>query len=303
VPFKQFLVRLAGVALIVVAATATAWVFMHALRPELFAGQHQSLPGYLERAFLHFDFGRSRGLGGRPVAALMREGVPADVSLVAGGVAVGFLGGVAGGLICGRRPRGVVSRALQGVGMVGMCTPVFVVGLVLLLLFGAEIGVLPFGVGIPLSYVPFSDNPIRWLGSLIVPWIVLGLPLAGMCLRVMLGQVVEVGDTDPIRLARAKGLPDAVVRRRHIAPLAVAPTAMLAGSAMPLMITNAVLVERVFQIPGVFSQILQAVGTANTTLILGMTAVGAMLIAVATLVFDLLLAWLDPRARAAYAGR
>jgi ABC-type dipeptide/oligopeptide/nickel transport system permease component len=72
---------------------------------------------------------------------------------------------------------------------------------------------------------------------------------------------------------------------------------------MPLMITNAVLVERVFQIPGVFSQILQAVGTANTTLILGMTAVGALLIAVATLVFDLLLAWLDPRARAAYAGR
>jgi peptide/nickel transport system permease protein len=184
-----------------------------------------------------------------------------------------------------------------------MCTPVFVVGLMVLLLFGDEIGVLPFGAGIPLNYVNFHDSPIRWLGALIVPWIVLGLPLAGMCLRVMLGQVVEVAQTDPIRAARAKGLTESVIRRRHIAPLAVAPTAMLAGSAMPLLLTNAVLVERVFQIPGVFSNILQAVGTANVPLILGMTAAGALLIAVSTLIFDLVLVWLDPRVRAAYADR
>ena len=73
---------------------------------------------------------------------------------------------------------------------------------------------------------------------------------------------------------------------------------MLASSAMPLLITNAVLVEQVFSVPGVFQDLNRSIGTSNTTLILGMTAVGALLIATTTLLFDLLLVWLDPRVRA-----
>jgi peptide/nickel transport system permease protein len=151
---------------------------------------------------------------------------------------------------------------------------------------------------IPLHYVAFGDSPVRWLGSLIVPWLVLGLPLAGMCLRVMLGEMVEVADLDYVRAARAKGLTERTILRRHVAPAALAPTAMLASASMPLLLANAVLVEKVFSVPGVFRDFAQAIGTANTTLILGATAVGAALIAITTFLFDLFLTWLDPRVRA-----
>jgi peptide/nickel transport system permease protein len=302
------LVRVLGVALVVVLATACAWILFHLLRPELFRGRGDmgSLPHYLDRAFLHFDFGRSQQGGQRPVADLIREGLPADVSLLAGGLAFGLLFGVGGGIACARRPRGWFSRGAQAVAMVGVCAPVYVVGLMALLFFGSDIGVIPFGIGIPLRYVEFGDSPSRWLGALIVPWIVLGLPLGGMCLRVMLGQMVEVGDEEYVRAARAKGLTEWRILRRHVAPAALAPTAMLASSAMPLLVTNVVLVEQVFSVPGVFRDLTHSIGTANTPLILGMTAVGALLIAVTTFLFDLLLVWLDPRVRAgevAAAGR
>jgi peptide/nickel transport system permease protein len=298
---RRLAARVVGVAVVVVATTACAWLLFHLLRPGLFRGADESLPRYLERAFLHFDFGRSEQ-NDRPVADLIREGLPADVSLLSGGLLFGVLAGVGGAVVCARRPRGVASRVAQAVAMVALCAPVYVVGLMALLFFGSDIGVIPFGIGIPLRYVEFGDSPSGWLGALIVPWIVLGLPLAGMCLRVMLGQMVEVAGEDYVRAARGKGLGEWTILRRHVAPAALAPTAMLASSAMPLLITNVVLVEQVFSVPGVFSDLTHSIGTANTTLILGMTAVGSFLIAMTTLLFDLLLVWLDPRVRAGEAA-
>ncbi|WCB93985.1 Dipeptide transport system permease protein DppB [Baekduia alba] len=297
---RRLAVRLGGIVVVVVLATACAWILFHLLRPELFRGRGDlgSLPHYLNRAFLHFDFGRSEQGSQRPVADLIREGLPADVALLSGGLAFGLLLGIGGAIACARRPRGWASRAAQVLAMVGLCAPVYVVGLMSLLFFGADIGVVPFDIGIPLRYVEFADSPSGWLGALIVPWIVLGLPLAGMCLRVMLGQMVEGGDEEYVRSARAKGLGEWTVLSRHVAPAALAPTAMLASASMPLLLTNVVLVEQVFSIPGVFRDLTRSIGTANTPLILGMTAVGALLIAVTTFLFDVLLVWLDPRVRA-----
>lgn len=292
--------RALGIVGVVVAATATAWLLFHWLRPSLFAGSDQTLWGYLNRAFLHFDFGRSQQGSRAPVADLIRNGLPNDAAVLAGGLVFGVGAGVSGALWCARKPRGLGSRALQAVAMGALCAPVYVVGLMALLIFGADIGAVSLGV--PLHYVDFGDSPARWLGSIVVPWIVVGLPLAGMCLRTMLGQMVEVGDEEFVRAARAKGLSERAIRRRHIAPAALAPTAMLAGSAMPVLITNVVLVEKVFSIDGVFRDLTQSIGTANVPLILGMTAVGAFLIAMTTAIFDLLLLWLDPRVRAGTVG-
>lgn len=288
--------RLAGIVLVVVSATASAWLLLHALRPTLFDGDDQTLWGFLNRAFLHFDFGRSQQGSQTPVSELIRSGFPNDVAVLAGGLAFGLATGVSGAIWCARNPRGWASRAVQGLAMAGLVAPVYVVGLMSLLIFGEDIG--PLSLGIPLHYVDFSESSTGWLKSIIVPWIVVGLPLAGMCLRTMLGQMVEVGDEEYVRAARAKGVSEPAIRRRHIAPAALAPTAMLASSAMPVLITNVVLVEQVFSIDGVFRDLTRSIGSANVPLILGMTAVGALLIALTTLLFDLLLLWLDPRVRA-----
>jgi peptide/nickel transport system permease protein len=291
--------RLGGVVVVTVLSTACAFLLFHILRPELFQGRGDlgSLPHYLGRAFLHFDFGISEQGSQTPVADLIRQGIGADVSVLGGGLVVGLVLGIGGGIVCARRPRGWWSRLLQFVAMVGVCAPVYVVGLMALLFFGDDIGVT-HGIGIPLRYVELGDSVSGWLGALIVPWLVLGLPLAGMCLRVMLGQMVEAGDEEYVRAARAKGLKEGVILRRHVAPAALAPTAMLASSSMPLLLTNVVLVEQVFSVPGVFRDLTHSIGTANTPLILGMTAVGAFLIAVTTFLFDMFLVWLDPRVRA-----
>jgi peptide/nickel transport system permease protein len=294
--------RLAAIAAVVVLSTACAWVLFHALRPGLFAGQQdQTLWHFLDRAFLHFDFGDSQAGSRRPVADLIREGLPADLSVLAGGMALGLAGGVGGALLCAQNPRGRASRALQASAMAALCAPVYVVGLGALLLFGDDIAAAPIG-GIPLRYVDFDTSPSAWLGALIVPWIVLALPLAAMCLRTMLGQMVEVEGEDYIRAARAKGLSERAVQRRHVAPAALAPTAMLASSAMPLLITNVVLIEQVFSVPGVFRDLTRSIGSSNVPLILGMTAVGALLIAITTALFDVFIFWLDPRVRAGVAS-
>jgi peptide/nickel transport system permease protein len=299
---RRLAARAVGVVVVVVAATAAAWLLFHLLRPNLFTGESGSLPSrlahFLERAFLHFDFGVSQRGSRRPVADLIREGLPADVSVLAGGLAIGLVAGVGGGIWCARRPRGLASRLVQTGALVAMCAPVYVVGLMALLFFGEDIGVMPFGVGIPLRYVEFDQSPGGWLGALIVPWIVLGLPLAAMCLRVMLGEMVEVADEDYVRAARAKGLTERAILRRHVAPAALAPTAMLAGAAMPLLLTNLVLIEKVFSVPGVFRDLTDSIGSSNVPLVLGATAVGALLIALTTFLFDVLLVWLDPRVRA-----
>jgi peptide/nickel transport system permease protein len=294
-------VRAAGIVAVVVAATATAWLLFHALRPSLFEGEDQTLWEFLNRAFLHFDFGVSQAGRRAPVSELLRDGFPNDVAVLAGGLAFGVGAGVGGALWCGRDPRGLASRLFQAFAMAGVVAPVYVVGLMTLLIFGEDIG--PLSIGIPLRYADPQEGVLDWLKSIVVPWIVVGLPLAGMCLRTMLGQMVEVEDEEFVRAARAKGVSERRILRRHIAPAALAPTAMLASSAMPVLITNVVLVEQVFSIDGVFRDLTRSIGTANVPLILGMTAVGALLIALTTLLFDLLLFWLDPRVRAGAVGR
>ena len=125
----------------------------------------------------------------------------------------------------------------------------------------------------------------------------LGLPLAGLCLRTLRGQMVEVLDEDCLRTAASKGVGPRRVLRRHALPLAAAPTLSAGAAAIPIVITNLVLVERVFQVPGVFEDVTSAMATADFPLLLGMTFVVAALVALGSLILDVGLAWLDPRIR------
>ena len=294
--------RVLSVAVVVIGVTALTWLAVNALRPDLRAGDDRfilvGLADYLQSAFLHFDFGVSRTAGNRQVEDLIRQGLPADLSLLAGGLAVGLLAGIAGGAYCAARPGTFAARALETGAALFMCAPVYIVALVLLLLFGAGLGmVISSGPAIPTSYTTFRDSPLGWAGSLLVPWLVLGLPLAGVCLRMMRASMNEVLDEDYLRTATAKGLRMRTVVRRHAVPTAVAPVFSLAGVTMPIVVTNLVLIEQVFSVPGVFTGMKRGIAAGDFDLLFGLTAVAAGLVAVSTLVTDLVLAWLDPRVR------
>jgi peptide/nickel transport system permease protein len=294
--------RTAALVAVVVVAVSGTWLTAHVLRPNRFPDDGRpllvELGDYLQRAFLHFDLGRSTSVGRRPVAELLLQGLPADLWLLGGAVLFGIAAGLAGGVVCAARPGSLVARGLQAVALFFLCAPVYVVGMALLLLLGSGIALLHVGV-VPTRYVPFGEDPLRWLGSLIVPWVVLGLPLAALCLRMMRAQMLEALKTDCLRTALAKGLRERTALRRHAMPLAAAPAVTLAGASIPVVVTNLVLVERVFQIPGVLSRMQGALATADFPVLFGLTFVVAALVALATLLVDLVLAWLDPRTRAA----
>ncbi|MBI5103398.1 MAG: ABC transporter permease [Solirubrobacterales bacterium] len=287
--------RLLGAALLTVAATAVAWLLLRLLRADLFP-PGESVPAglaeVLERIYLHGDFGR---VGARELGDVVRERLPADLAILGGAMAVGLALGVAGGAWCATHPRSVLARALDTVAMVSISTPVYVVGLGALLLFGA--GIASVAGFIPVQYVEFGEDPLRWLGSCIVPWLVLGLPLAGLLLRMMRGSLLDVLHEDYLRLARAKGLREHAVVRRHALPVALAPTLNLAGAAVPLLLLNLALVERVFSVPGIFADVRNVVGTADVPYVLALTTIAAALTTLASVAVDLALAWLDPRTR------
>jgi peptide/nickel transport system permease protein len=297
---KFLLLRLLSVVAVVVMVTAITWLSIHLLRPEPFAGDPRSLlhqlADYLQRAFLHFDLGTSWSRNPRPVAETLRKGIPADLSLLIGAMVFGVVAGLAAGTYVGARPRTLLARVIETCAMVFMCAPVYVVGLTALLLFGVGISLSPFGF-VPLKYVEFGDSPARWFGSLIVPWIVLGLPLAAMCTRMMNSSVREVMHEEFIRTALSKGLSERTMLRRHAAPAAAAPVVTLAGVTVPVVVTNMALVEIVFSIPGVFLNVRAAMDNADFPVVQGTVIAAAFFVAFASLIVDVTLAWLDPRIR------
>jgi peptide/nickel transport system permease protein len=293
--------RALGIVFVVVGVTTLTWLAMRVLRPSWFAGDDRSVPvqlgDYLGRGFLHFDFGRTFSPPQDTVASVIRRGLPADVSLIAGATAFGFVAGTAAGTYCAARRHTALARALEGVAAFFIFAPLYVVGLGLILLFGSDIALVEVGVHIPRAYVPFGDGPLRWFGALVVPWTLVGLPLAALLLRLTRTSVSNVLGADYIRAAGAKGLTERTVLRRHALRAAAAPMITATGMTVNLMITNVVLIETVFAIPGVFGHLRDAIDNGDFPLLMGITVVGALLIALGNLFADLALGWLDPRTR------
>ena len=297
---KFVLTRVLTVVVVVVGVTALTWLAINALRPDLHPEDDRmilvQLGDYLQAAFLHGDWGVSR-TSRREISEHLRQGLPADLSVLVGALVVGLGLGIAGGAYCAARPRTKASRALETLAALFMITPVYVVGLMALLLFGAGLGQVGFLAHIPTTYVPFADSPLRWAGALLVPWLVLGLPLAGVSLRMMRAAMTEVLDEDYLRTAYAKGLRPSTVVRRHAVPSAVAPVFTLTTVTIPVLVTNLVLIEQVFSIPGVFTGMRRGIAIGDFDLLFALTAVAAAFVAIAGLLADLAVHWLDPRMR------
>jgi peptide/nickel transport system permease protein len=287
--------------LIAVLVAAITFVMLHVLRPESFFDPRAlpvQLVDYLWHAFTQFDLGQSYQPPFRPVSDLILERIGADLSLFVGAAVFGVLAGMAGGLVCARHPRSVRAYGLSMLATLAICAPVYWVALLVILVFGRGIGLL---VGIPIIdtglYEPLHEDPIGWFGSLLVPWMVAGLPLAAICMRLTLASMLEVGDAEFIRTALGKGLSERRVAIRHTLPAASAPTISFAGAYTPLLVGNALLVEQVFNIPGVFRYTPAAISNGDFPLLQGMIIVSAVLVVAGNLAADLALARLDPRVR------
>ena len=294
-----------SVVAVMVGAAALVFSVFYAFRPEQISdgtGYLRQLLHFLDRAFLHFDLGTSwdRQLSFQPIAPLLRHSFPADLSLVAGGLVAGTAVGVVLGAFAAQRRGTLMGRGLDAFAAFGMSAPVYWVGAMTVVLFHPEVGqIARLPISKPNTYEPLTHDPLAWLGSLWLPWIILGLPLAAITMRMMRATLVETLEEDFVRTARGKGLSATRVMRRHAVPAASAPVISLVGVSMGTLVVNAILLEYTFSIPGMFSLMTRAMGQGDLPVIEGVAIAGALLVVLANLLADLVHAWLDPRVRTA----
>jgi peptide/nickel transport system permease protein len=301
---------------VLIAVAVVIYGGLRVLRPDLYPGE--SLPGGivhdLDRALLHLDLGCAppgeTGSGARPsgkclpIRVLWQRSMAADVWLLLGSIIVGGVVGVLGGLWCVGHPRTWAARALQTGAALAYCAPVYVVGLGLLYLFNPELGIIHvplFFDAVPRWASPFTD-PWTWLRALLVPWLVLAAPLAGMCLRLTQALGREITEEDYVRTAVAKGVSHGRVVRRHIGRPTFGATVAFAPVTLPLFLTNVMLVERVYSVPGFFHYVWDAIGhngenAINLPIIITAALWTTVLLIVLGIIADTILGQLDPRVR------
>ena len=184
----------------------------------------------------------------------------------------------------------------MGAALVAISAPVYFLGLVVLYLFSDDIGVFPLFPGAG-SYVPFSDDPRQWFGSLIMPWCVLAAAFAAFYARLLRSTMIDTMHEDYIRTARAKGLGERRVIFRHGLRAAINPIVTAAGLDIGILLGGAILTETVFNIPGVGRLAYDSIVNSDLPMIQGTVLLGAFFIVMANLIVDVLYAFVDPRVR------
>ena len=249
---------------------------------------------YLKNIFLHFNFGYSY-YSQESVTNLIRERLPATLSLTVGAAVLWVIGGMSVGIISARMRHSWGDRSSMGVALVLVSAPEFWLGLIFLYLFATDIGkfkILP-GAG---TYVGLTSDPGKWFTSLIMPWIVLAAGSAAIFARLVRGSLLETLDEDYIRTARAKGLSEPRVVRQAVRS-AINPSFTLFALEIGVLLGGAVLVETVFNIPGVGRLSYEAILNSDFSVIQGTVLLASMFIIVANIIADITYAYLDPRVR------
>jgi peptide/nickel transport system permease protein len=265
---------------------------------EVVLGLNKSLPvqfwDYLKEFFLHFNLGYSY-YSQESVKSLIAERLPATISLTAGAAVLWVLAGLSVGIISALRRHSLLDRFSMGSALVLLSVPEFWLGFVMLLLLASDIGKLRLFPGSG-SYVGLTADPWKWFTSLIMPWIVLAAGSAAIYARLMRSSLGETMREDYIRTARAKGLHEKAVVRQGVRA-AVNPIFTLFGLEVGVLLGGAVLVEAVFNIPGIGELNYKAIQSSDFPVTQGTVLLAAAFIIVANIVVDIAYAYLDPRVR------
>src|SRR5579859_2196329 len=178
--------------------------------------------------------------------------------------------------------------------LAGLSMPNFLLATLLVLVFSLMLRWLP-----PIGYVELNRDPLGNLKTMLLPALSLGLPFAGIMMRITRSSVLEVLGQDHVRVARAKGLPGQGVLRRHVLPNAAIPIITVAGIQIARLLGGALIVETIFGLPGIGRYVYEAISMRDYPVIQGVTLVVAVAFVLVSLLVDVLYAVVDPRLRTA----
>lgn len=229
---------------------------------------------------------------GEQVTTLIVRALPVTVYLAIGAFILWMVGGVGSGIYAAKRRGQWQDRGIMAVALVAYSLPVFLIGFMLLIFLVVRARLLPY----PDYVSPFVD-PLQFLQTMILPWFALAALYAAYYTRLTRSQMLETLGEDFIRTARAKGLPEKVVVRKHALRAGLTPIVTSAGLDLAGLLGGAVITEYVFSLPGLGRLAINAVTDYDLPMMTATTLVAASFIIVANILVDVLYAAIDPRVR------
>ena len=230
------------------------------------------------------------------VTSLLTQAMPVTVSLAIGALILWLVVGVGLGVVAARFKGRWPDTASTVFVLVGTSLPTFVTGLMLLVFVKIKWSLIPFTLN---SYVSIFDNPYEFLKIFILPWITLAVAFAAIYTRFTRAAVLETLSEDYIRTARAKGLSERVVLRKHTLRAALAPIVTLAGLDFAGLLGGAIITETIFNLPGLGRLALSSVTDFDLPIVVATVLLAAGIVVIMNLIVDLLYAVIDPRVRVA----
>jgi peptide/nickel transport system permease protein len=231
------------------------------------------------------------------VAEIIKQAFPISFSLLLGAAPLWLALGVGSGVFAAVRPRSLLDRLATAVALFFYSMPTFVLGLLLVLILYYELTIHGHAWFPPSGYTPFTEDPLQWARSLILPWVTLALVTAGAYTRLSRTSMLEVMNEDFLRTARAKGLKERKIVYRHGLRAASTPIVTQFGIDVGALIGGAVITEQVFGLPGLGYTAVHAIEQQDLPVIIGIVLVASAGVVVANILVDLFYAVLDPRVR------
>ncbi|WP_182348942.1 ABC transporter permease [Tomitella gaofuii] len=237
------------------------------------------------------DFGQSL-IDGSNVLTLVVDRLSVTLSLAVVAAIIGIVLGVTAGTLAALRSGSLIDRAITVLASVALAMPAFWIGLILVSVFALKLGWLP-----ATGYVPLTQNPAAWFRSVILPGFALGLIVTAMLARHARASMIEVLQMPHIRTARAMGLPARAVIGKHALKSSLSPVVTTMGFQFAYLLGGAVVIEKVFGIPGMGDLALNAVINSDIPIIQAVIVTTGICVALAQLAVDVAYGYLNPKVR------
>ena len=248
------------------------------------ASQWQQYLDYMSGA-IRGDFGPSFRYPGRSVTEMITTGLPVTFELAIYSMLIALSIGIFSGVLAALKRNTFLDYVPMGIAMIGICVPTFLMGPLLVLIFGINFELLPVS--------GWGQLP----GDKLLPSITLGFAYAAYIARLSRGGMLEILNQDFIRTARAKGLNETQVVTKHAMQGGLIPVVSFLGPAIAGLLAGSFVVETIFQIPGLGRFYVEAAFNRDYTMILGTTIFFSAMIVFFNLMSDLAALWLNPRSR------
>jgi len=239
------------------------------------------------------DFGTSY-VTSSPIGPQITDRLGVTLVLVLGGMLIALLIAIPAGTFAALHHRNPLGALISAFSQLGIAIPAFLAGILLVYVFAVQAQVLPSG-----GYVPLSEDPYEWMRGLLLPWLSLGLVQGAVLTRYVRSAVLDVMREDFLRTARAKGRGKLGALWRHGLRNAAIPVVTVLGLQLATLLIGAVVVERIFVIPGLGDLLLNGVAGRDLLLVQGVVMVLVVAVLVINFVVDAAYALLDPRLRGA----